>query len=349
MSLNRLPYYKPKSMNSILVKSLPLKDVVKDLASSLEVSVINNCEEYILSIPQHLGIGTISGIDFKWGMGIITYDCTFFEPTEIKFVVDKIHPLKFLFCEEGDVVHRFENGKSLHHIEQYQNAIVASSSTHGHVLDFKPNFRTRLNSLEVDRGQFESHIDCDLHDLEGNLEDLFRDIYALNDFYYHGNYCLKIADLFIELNSEFDDHILKQLFWEGSALQILILQILQYQDRDKNAILRKVDMGQVIAAAALINNDISEYTTVAKLAHEIGLNELKLQDGFKYLYKSTVNEYVMDRRLDFAKNLLSSSEYNVSEIVELIGLTSKSYFSKIFKEKYHVSPSVFQKSKRKLN
>lgn len=51
-------------------------------------------------------------------------------------------------------------------------------------------------------------------------------------------------------------------------------------------------------------------------------------------------------KLEAAKELLSTTEYNISQIVNMIGLNNRSYFSKIFKEKYKVSPKYFLKSAR---
>ena len=51
-------------------------------------------------------------------------------------------------------------------------------------------------------------------------------------------------------------------------------------------------------------------------------------------------------KLEAAKIMLMESEKNISEIVTAIGLNNRSYFSKIFKEKYGVSPKFFLKSRR---
>jgi YesN/AraC family two-component response regulator len=53
-------------------------------------------------------------------------------------------------------------------------------------------------------------------------------------------------------------------------------------------------------------------------------------------------------KLEAAKEMLKLSEKNISEIVTSIGLNNRSYFSKIFKEKYGVSPKYFLKNKKNL-
>lgn len=331
-------------MQSILSHSIPLKEVIQDLAQQLGTGFIQNCQEFSLAIPESIGVGSIKGIDFKDGLGLILYDCTFLEDMEIQFIVDKVHPLKFIFCEEGNLSHRFENESIIHNMLILENIIVASSRENGHVLQFKGGVKTIINSLEINRAKFEPTVDCELSSLKGSeLQTLFRDVFAKKAFYHHGSYCIKMADLFIEINGFPKEDFLRRIFFEGSAFKVLTLQILQYQDDlempHNKTILRKFEINLIREASAIIDNQILDFKTVSALAKQVGLNANKLQEGFKDLYDTTVNGYVLNRRLDLANNLLKSSEYSVSEIVYIIGLSSKSYFSKIFKDKYGISPS----------
>jgi len=187
-------------MKSILIKSLPFKEVIFELAQAFGTSMIEDCEEYSLHIPVEFGEGKITGVNFNEGLGLLLYDCTFNEDLEIKFIVNEVHPLKFLFCENGSLSHRFENEKNVHTIEQFQNAIVASREEHGHIIQFKANKRTCINSLEIDREKFQPHMHCELKNLGTSLESLFRDVRATKVFYKNGDYCLKLADLFQEIS-----------------------------------------------------------------------------------------------------------------------------------------------------
>ncbi len=87
--------------------------------------------------------------------------------------------------------------------------------------------------------------------------------------------------------------------------------------------------------------------TVESLAKEAGTNVNKLQEGFKYVYDLTVNKYMQHIKLEAAKEMLHLSEKNISEIVTAIGLNNRSYFSKIFREKYGVSPKYFLRTSKK--
>lgn len=335
-------------MQSITSHSIPIKEVLTDLAYEMGVDVCQSCDDYSLEIPESFGEGTIRGMDFSNGMGIILYNCNFKNDLEIRFILDKVHPLKFLFCETGGITHTFENETEEHYLGLLQNIIVASCKDHGHVLQFKGGRKTKVNSLEINRAKFLVNMDCELKSLETTLEHLFRDVDAKDTFYYHGSYSLQMADLFVEMDGEGRKSFMEKIFLEGMAFRMLGLQILQYNDdmdgSEHKSILRKFEMILVKEAAAIINGEILDFSTVPQLALVVGINSNKLQNGFKELYGSTVNEYVHSRRLDLSINLLKNSEFTISEIVFIIGLSSKSYFSKIFKDKYGISPSISRKN-----
>ena len=95
-----------------------------------------------------------------------------------------------------------------------------------------------------------------------------------------------------------------------------------------------------------ILKDVSKDYTVDDLAAECGLSQAKLQEGFKILYTRTVIEYLRHVRLEEARDLLNNTDYNISQVVYSIGFSSRSYFSKIFKRKYGISPSKFLANKK---
>ncbi|MCW8980508.1 MULTISPECIES: AraC family transcriptional regulator [Altibacter] len=339
-------------MNQITVKSLPLYEVIRDIAEALDTSYEENCGEYYVSIPDHCGTGTIRGINFHGGFGLIIYECTFHEDMEIHFIVSKIHPLKFLFCLSGGLLHRFEDESSYNEIDQYQSSIVASRSYNGHILQFKGNQKIKVSSLEIDREKFQEKMDCELRNLDPKLKELFMDSKASNPFYYAGFYSLQIADLFRKIDTFENNDFIRRIFLEGKAYQILTYLVLQYhddlKDAGKRSLLREHEINLIEKVAGKIDMNLSQPETIDSLAEEIGLNVNKLQEGFKYLYGSTVNNYIQKSRLGLAKHLLISTQLNISEIVEKIGLSSKSYFSKVFKEQYGITPSEFRQKNRNL-
>ncbi|MFV8225594.1 helix-turn-helix domain-containing protein [Christiangramia aquimixticola] len=330
------------------VKTLPVNEIVEDLAASLKAELRNESGELSISIPSHLGEGYIKGISFDSGMGFITYHCKFYEDVEIHFSLNSVHPLKFIFCSEGSVMHRFQESETINKINTYQNIVVSSNGYNGHILYFRKNVSTYVSSLEIIRSVFAHRSNYDFQDLNPTLKELFQDAVAKDCFFYQGNYSIKSADLMEEIHTKEFTGFLRNIFLEGKSFEMLTIQIDQYQDDENEEglpkILRKSDIEKVNYVAKRIQGDLSTNLSVEALAKEAGTNVNKLQEGFKYVYNLTVNKYMQHIKLEAAKEMLMLSEKNISEIVIAIGLNNRSYFSKIFKEKYGVSPKYFLRS-----
>ncbi len=330
-------------MHTIISHSIPFAQVLRDLAAALGTDFEKSCEEYTLIIPEKHGQGSIRGINFSEGIGFLLYDCTFQEDTQIRFIVNEVHPLKFLFCETGGFSHHFEIEKKRHHIEELENIIVASAKHEGHVLEFKGGVRTVINSIEIDRRVFLDAMACEIEELDPDLESLFQDVKAEKMFCYHGSYSLRMANLFSQMNNFEGGGFPRNVFLHGNSYNLLAIQILEYQDakisEENRSVLLKRELKLVWEAAQIIDNNLLDFDTVQKLAARVGLNTNKLQNGFKEIFGNTVNEYLHNKRLETAYTLIKTTEYSFSEIANMIGISSKSYFSKIFKTRYGLTPS----------
>jgi len=332
----------------ITVKTLPVNEIIQDISEFLNVPLTYDGGEQILTIPKEIGEGTVHASSFDSGIGVISYNCKFYEDVEIHFTLNSIHPLKFIFCSEGEVSHSFQDTEKTNNIEAYQNIIVSSSGYNGHILCFKANVQTHVSSLEIIRATFSHRSNYNFKDLDDTLKRLFKDEVSKNQFFYQGNYSIKAADLMDQMNSKEYSGFLRSLFLEGKSFQMLVVQIAQYQDDEAEdrlpKILRKSDIQKVDYVTKRIAGDLASNLTVENLAKEAGTNVNKLQEGFKYVYDLTVNKYIQNVKLEAAKDMLMNSEKNISEIVLAIGLNNRSYFSKIFKEKYGVNPKYFLKT-----
>ncbi|WGK65324.1 helix-turn-helix domain-containing protein [Croceiramulus getboli] len=333
-------------MNSHYVKSLPIQEVLGDLAEAFQAQVDHQCGECVLELPGHIGEGYIRGTNFKQGLGLIEYNCKFYEATALHFSVNQVHPLKFIFCNKGTLEHTFEEKEGANIIKRYQNILIASSRYNGHILRFPRNKHIHLNSLEVDRAKFYDDYNCSIDYLDEDLQQVFLDRDAKRLFYYQGNYSLVTADVIVDMNATSDSGFLRAVKLESKALEMLAVQIEQFRDdlkaENSQQILRKADIRRIKEAVEIIKQDLADIKSVKSLSRRVGLNTNKLQQGFKHQYNETVNNFIQKERLSKAQNLLQDSEYSISEITHKVGFSNPSYLSKLFKERYGISPKEFR-------
>ena len=65
---------------------------------------------------------------------------------------------------------------------------------------------------------------------------------------------------------------------------------------------------------------------------------------FKETTGKNFKEYVMDKRMEYAGELLKSTSYKVAEISGMAGFENAEYFSSLFKAKFGMTPTQYRKS-----
>lgn len=87
--------------------------------------------------------------------------------------------------------------------------------------------------------------------------------------------------------------------------------------------------------------------TLAGLAEQFYISKEYLASRFKQVYGCTVVRYIHRARLEAAKELLRQDELSVSSIASAVGFDHFSYFNKIFKREYGMTPTQFRESARR--
>ena len=73
------------------------------------------------------------------------------------------------------------------------------------------------------------------------------------------------------------------------------------------------------------------------------MSRSNLQRKFRSLVNLTVGEYIRSVRMEKAYQLLSESDYSISQISEIVGINNVTYFSKCFMKQYGFSPKDIRK------
>lgn len=84
---------------------------------------------------------------------------------------------------------------------------------------------------------------------------------------------------------------------------------------------------------------------IQKLCKAIGLSRSQLHNKIKAETGLSTSIYVRSIRLKKARRLLEQTELNISEVAYAVGFKDPSYFSRLFTEKFKVSPSSYKKPK----
>jgi AraC-like DNA-binding protein len=80
---------------------------------------------------------------------------------------------------------------------------------------------------------------------------------------------------------------------------------------------------------------------VSDLAEMCGVSEVYFRAEFKKFYGASPLEYIKKRRIEIARQLLSTGLYNVTQVAERAGFDSVSYFSAEFRRLTGTTPSKY--------
>jgi AraC-like DNA-binding protein len=137
---------------------------------------------------------------------------------------------------------------------------------------------------------------------------------------------------------------IKNLYFKGKAYELLS----HYFNRSEEANIEQcpflADETNVIKirkAKDIIISRMSEPPTLQELADEIQLSLKKLKEGFKEIYGDSVFSFLFDYKMEVARKLLESGDYNVNEVGLKVGYSTASHFIAAFKKKYGTTPKKY--------
>lgn len=101
----------------------------------------------------------------------------------------------------------------------------------------------------------------------------------------------------------------------------------------------------IIPAAKYIDAHISSSITLTDLAEHIGISRSYLCRVFKQGTGLTVNQYIIERRISLAAELLLTG-MNVTRVSEETGFNDYTYFIKVFKQTLGMTPKKYIRSRQ---
>ncbi|MET0393959.1 MAG: AraC family transcriptional regulator [Chitinophagaceae bacterium] len=134
---------------------------------------------------------------------------------------------------------------------------------------------------------------------------------------------------------------LRRLHTEAKIMELLICQLEQFQeeDDDPKAMLKGGDIEKLEQARSILEANFVNPPTQKELAMAVALNESKLRRGFKEYFATTIYEYTVRLRMEYARQLLLVEKKNIQETATLSGFNHQNNFSSAFKKYFGISPS----------
>lgn len=299
-----------------------------------------------IKIDSHKAKGFISSYRIFGGLTIWVYNLTFHSDFKVDLVPSENPYYYFCYNVKGYFEHRFGDEKEYTKILQSQNLILKNSPGTSAVIKYPVGIKIEQVIIVVDVKRLESQDSNNAKRIYNEVGKIFRNIEDKAPHRYVGGIDIeteKQASIVCENNIA---DAVGGLLTEGAVLNMFALQIkAYYNDISQNgteSTLSKTELSKITSLKDYIIDNFQTGLTILTLSRHFGLSPKKLQIGVKHLYGDTVGDYILNLRMSHAKHLFDTTDFNVSEIQNLVGISSGSHFSKVFKKRYKVLPSHYR-------
>ena len=235
----------------------------------------------------------------------------------------------------------------------YQILYIASGKAHfyfngveeivsaGHMVIYRPKEEQRYYYYGTDQTEVYW-----VHFTGNNVKNILRKYGIRDDIrVIHTGTSLEYKNIFLEMiremklcKEDYEELLVNYLL----HLFIMLHRTINQQPRSKSHLL----MAEMDSAVRYFHENYNKPISIEEYATEHHMSISWFIRNFKEYTNSTPAHYILSLRISNAQSLLETTNYNVTEISEIVGYDNALYFSRIFKKQSGFSPSEFRKQLR---
>jgi len=251
--------------------------------------------------------------------------------TEIRFI-------QFHFCLSGNLSFEYNNGAYSFPLQKDNSILLFNPSTNLPI-NVIMGSETKLISILISIKKF--------HSLFSETSDLipFLSDENIDKKYYKDHvFTPSMAVVLSQILQHQPNTLMSRLYLKGKVYELLSLYFNPSEATDIAECPFLVDeenVRKIRNAKKIMLARMTAPPSLTELADEIGLSLKKLKEGFKQLYGSTVYQFVLDHKMNHARQLLGTGSHNVNEVAIQLGYSNSSHFIEAFKKKFGTTPKKY--------
>tara|TARA_R110002012_G_scaffold32696_3_gene96257 strand:+ start:1517 stop:2971 length:1455 start_codon:yes stop_codon:yes gene_type:complete len=323
-------------------------NILRQLSVSLDASLNESKEGCFLTVNNQEIDGQFKAVKLFPGLEIITVNIHAKAAFNISNFFKHKDALHFIFCFEGCLKHQFSNETQCRDINRLQNVILGGNSTYSSNFSIEKDTIVKASIITITNQVIDNKKFVTASRLSVLLKDLIANIDRSKKYAYFGDISVECSKYFKQIMDNDCIGLANRLLFEASVFKMLSTQFKSFTkaefEKDKKvSSLNQTDRSKVIALSEYITNNLSSTLTIAELEKVSGLNQKKIQKGFRLFFDESINKFITNLRILKSKELIETTDLSMSEIVYNIGFNSRSYFSKIFAKRYGLLPTEYKK------
>jgi AraC family transcriptional regulator len=155
---------------------------------------------------------------------------------------------------------------------------------------------------------------------------------------------LAAAELYAAMETE---ETISPVFAEALAIGVAhrVVTIASRSEVRKSLVVRRLTPVLLRRIERYIDDNLERHVNLSELAVMAGLSRWYFLRVFEETVGTSPHDYVTQRRLDRARNLLSTTNRSVMDIASEVGMTH-SHFSRVFSRRLGITPTEFRRINR---
>ena len=246
--------------------------------------------------------------------------------------------IQFHFCLKGQGDFLFNAGNYVFNVKE-EHSILLYNPQRDLPIDLKLQPKTWIIGVVISIKKFHSLFSQDADHIH-----FLSPENSTKKYYDNGNINPSMAVVLSQILSSNIHESMKALYLKGKVYELLSLYFNKNEDTDIEQcpfLIDEDNVRKIRLAKEIILKNMSEPPSLQELSEKIGLSLNKLKEGFKQLYGDTVFGYLLDHKMEEARRMLASNNYNVNEVGLRIGYSTSSHFIAAFKKKYGTTPKKY--------
>lgn len=168
-----------------------------------------------------------------------------------------------------------------------------------------------------------------------------------NPFYIFESFTPSMRCIIGEIRRNIENNGLKKLSLYESIFRLFIAFISKVDERLLPEVKSKIhanDISRLFHVRKIVLDNLCDPPSMNLLAQEAGMSVSKLQKCFKQVFGKSIIQYAIEEKMNYAKSLLATKEFSVSEVGYRVGYSNLSHFSESFHKKFHITPKAYLSS-----
>ena len=328
------------------------KNSIEALHSSIKNQLEGNSDldafgTETVTFNGNFGHGSCGFSSFEDGISVMHFNGHTFNDVTFNLDNQDCDLYHFFYVTDGHCFQNFKGVDSYQKIEVFSPTVVGCSTNLESQLVLKKDVEVNLTIITMDSSlYFENYQErYNVNDEDfTKLTDIFS---ALRHYMYECSPNLNIVEKLDDIANQSTQPTVTYKHVLESQYKLILAEYMaqiytEFYEERVVVELTRTELQKVKEITDYIVENPGIDLSLDKLCSKVIMSQSKLQKGFKCVHNTTVSNYIRDVRLEKAKDLLLKSDLNVSEIVYSVGFTSRSYFCKIFKNKYNLNPTSYR-------